>query len=63
MRSESVLILVDDKTKRLYTLAVATSSHQDAGQENSPLSRLSPCYVAFGAVCEWTYLVLTTFST
>jgi hypothetical protein len=63
MKAESVLILVNDKTKKLYTLTVTTNQHQGAEQETNPLSRLSPCYVAFGAICQWTYLVLITLST
>ena len=63
MEAESVLILLNDRTKKLYTLAVTTNHHQGAEQEKNGISRLSPCYVAFGAICQWTYLFLITLGT
>jgi hypothetical protein len=63
MKADSVLILLNDQTKKLYTLAMTTSRHQGVEQEKNTLTRLSPCYVAFGAICQWTYLFLITLST
>jgi hypothetical protein len=62
MRADSVLLLLYDKTKKLHTLAVTTNRHQGAEPEKNALTRRSPCYVAFGAICQWTYLFLITLS-
>jgi hypothetical protein len=62
MKTTSVLFLLDDKTKKLYTFAAKTSRHQGTEQERNAASRPTPCYVVTGAIHQWTYFLLITLS-
>jgi hypothetical protein len=62
MKPESLLILLNDRTKKLYTVALTTDHCQNTEQEKNGISRPGRCYVAVGAIYQWTYLLLVALN-
>jgi hypothetical protein len=62
MRTTSVLLLLNNKTRKLYTFALTTNRHNGSEQEMKGASRPTPCYAIAGAFCQWTYFVVISFS-
>jgi hypothetical protein len=62
MKTASILLLLNDNTKKLYAFTVTINRHQGAEQEKNGISRPTPYYVIAGAVCQWTYFLVVSLT-
>jgi hypothetical protein len=63
MKTSSVLLLLNDKTRKLYAFTVTTSRQQSAEQEKNRLSQRTPCYLVTGTFCQWMYFLIVPLAT
>jgi hypothetical protein len=58
MKTSSVLLLLNDNTRKLYAFTVTTSCQQRAEQEKNGSSQRTPCYLVAGAFYQWMYFLI-----
>ena len=58
MKTSSLLLLLNDNTRKLYAFAVTASRQQNAEKENNAPSQRTPFYLVTGAFCQWTYFLV-----
>jgi hypothetical protein len=58
MKTSSMLLLLNDNTRKLYAFTVTTDRQQSVEQEKNGPSQRTPCYVVTGAFCQWIYFLV-----
>ena len=63
MKTASVLLLLNDKTKKLYAFSVIPNRNRGVERQKKGNWHTTPCYVVTGATYQWTYFLVIPLDT
>jgi hypothetical protein len=58
MKTSSMLLLLNDHTRKLYAFTVTTDRQQSAEQEKNGPSQRTPCYLVTGTFSQWMFFLI-----
>jgi hypothetical protein len=58
MKTSSMLLLLNDYTRKLYAFTVTTDRQQSVEQEKNGPSQRTPCYLVTGTFSQWMFFLI-----
>jgi hypothetical protein len=58
MKTSSMLLLLNDYTRKLYAFTVTTDRQQSAEQEKNRPQQRTPCYLVAGTFSQWMFFLI-----
>jgi hypothetical protein len=58
MKTSSMLLLLNDYTRKLYAFTVTADRQQGAEQEKNGPPQRTPCYLVTGTFSQWMFFLI-----